>query len=264
MRSLCYAWPFVTSVALLCSACGVEETPPPMASPPMNCDGAAFLATAPRTARHAKSMGFSGTPEAYTALYEVACAAVANCSQACIASGGTKEMCDASECLPIGVTGMACLPPPVWSNLQGIQAESTLTDDAVQIVAVDTLYRDRLLVFQFGLAVPADAVVRGIQLSIRHSGDESIVDDSVKLSKAGRAVGADRAAAQSWSSEALTWVDYGNPDDLWGEAWTPADLNGDGFGVVQSVLYGKTVGNSRAYVDQVRVTVHYSLSVECR
>lgn len=252
------------SVASLCAACGVEETTPPFVPPPMNCDGAALLATAPKTARLAKSAGFTGTPEAYTALYEVACGSVADCSQACVASGGTGEMCDASECLPSGTTGMTCLPPPVWSNLQGIQAESSLTDDAVQIVAVETPYRDQLLTSQFGLGVPADAVIRGIQVSIRHAGDESIADDSVKLTKAGRAVGAERAAAEAWSSEKLTWVDYGGPDDLWGEAWAPADLNADGFGVAQTVIYGKTVGNSRAYVDQVRVTVHYSVSSACR
>ncbi len=248
--------------AALLSGCGVEEPPP--TGPVGDCTKASVLETTPRTARRARSAGFSGTDEAYTALYAVSCASVSDCSKACTQSGGTQEMCAASECLTNGVAGMDCLPPPVWSNLQGIQLQSEVPEDAAQIVAVDSMYRDHLLTDQFALEVPAQAVIRGIQVGVRRAGfDGSIGDDSVRLLKAGQPAGAERAAAEPWASPKLEWAEYGGSDDLWGVSWTPAEVNAAGFGVAQSVLYGKTVGNSRAYVSQVRVTVYYSNGSEC-
>jgi hypothetical protein len=213
--------------------------------------------TAPRTARHARSSGFAGTADAYSELHSLACAAVNDCVQACLARGGVQAMCDASQCLENGAGASDCLPAPVWTNLQNIQFEGTTVADSVQLIVVDTPYHDMLLADQFKLEVPQGADVRGITVEIRKAGNDSIVDDSVRIIKGGKIGTTERASAQVWSPD-LTWVTYGGPDDLWGEAWTPADLNSDDFGVALSVLYKKSVGNTRAYIDQVRVTVHYA------
>jgi hypothetical protein len=55
---------------------------------------------------------------------------------------------------------------------------------------------------------------------------------------------------------------YGGPEDLWGETWTPADLNSEDFGVALNAIYTDTAGNGRAYVDIVYVTVNYATSCE--
>lgn len=215
------------------------------------------LTTAPRTARRARSSGFTGTDAAYANLFTAACATSADCVDPCTAAGGTADMCGASECLPDFSGANACLPPPVWSNLQAIQLEATSVADTVQLVAISTPYHDVLLTDQFKLEVPDGAAVTGIVVEILKAGDTTIVDDSVRLMKGGVAGGAERASTQTWATD-LTWVTYGGPEDLWGETWTAADLNADDFGVAVSTLYTQTAGNSRAYVSQVRVTVYYS------
>jgi hypothetical protein len=131
--------------------------------------------------------------------------------------------------------------------------------DAVQLIAVSTPYRDRLLTKQFKLEVPPSAVILGITVEIRKAGEDPVSDDSVRIIKGGVVGDAERASSDKWS-QALSWSTYGGPQDLWGETWTAADLNSDEFGVATSVLYGRTVGNARAYVDEVRATVHYSIS----
>lgn len=215
----------------------------------------------PRTARTATSAGFAGTEEQYLELYDQSCKSVDDCVSACADRGGSDDMCAASECLDDGNGGGSCLPAPTWSNLQGIQAESEEVTDAAELVVVATPYHDALLTSDFALDVPDSAVVRGITVEVRRAGDASVSDDSIKLMKHGAVVGAERAASTPWP-ETLDWTTYGGPTDLWGEGWTAADVVASDFGVALSVNYEESVGNTRAYVDQVRVTIHYSVSCE--
>lgn len=213
-----------------------------------------FTAT-PKTARRARSAGFSGTVEQYAEIFGLACTAVSDCETACTARGGTAEMCQASDCLADSDGGSSCLPPPIWTNLESIQFEATSLSETVQQVVVATPYRDALLVDQFQLEVPSAATIDGIVVEVRRASTGFVSDDSVRIIKGG-AVGSAERASGVWG-ETFEWVSYGSSTDLWGEAWTPADLNAADFGVALSVLYTNTVGNTRAYVDQVRVTVYY-------
>jgi hypothetical protein len=149
-----------------------------------------------------------------------------------------------------------CLPPPIWTNLESIQYEATSLTDAIQQVVVATPYQDLLLVDQFALEVPPTATIEGITVEVRRASTGSIGDASVRIVKGGTVGTSERAGSGEWGGE-FEWVTYGGPSDLWGETWTPADLVAADFGVALSALYMNTVGNSRAYVDQVRVTVHY-------
>jgi hypothetical protein len=214
----------------------------------------------PRTARRARSSGFDGTIEEYIELYDVSCQAVDDCAAACLARGGTEEMCGASECLPVSA-GSQCLPAPVWTNLESIQFEDASTVDSIQLVLVSGSYHDLLLADELGLEVPDGATITGITVEIRKAGDEMVVDDSVRIIKGGELGTAERASSARWPDE-LTWLSYGGPEDLWGTTWTPADVNAADFGVALSTLYTQTVGNTRAYVDQVRATIHYQTACE--
>ena len=91
---------------------------------------------------------------------------------------------------------------------------------------------------------------------MRPAGDDSVADGSVSIIKGGQIGSAERALPTAWSTD-VTWVSYGGPTDLWGESWTPADLNSPDFGLAFSAAYSKNVGNTLAYVDAVRVTVSY-------
>jgi len=218
-----------------------------------------------RTARAAHSVGFTGTDMAYAELYEVTCKTEEDCVEPCADRGGEPEMCEASQCLPNPDMSSDCLPPPVWSNLGAIRFTSDLTVDAVQLVVVDTAYSDALIAEELALAleVPESASIEGITVEVRKASGGYVVDDSVRIVKGGMIGSAERASTTEWGQD-FAWVTYGGPDDLWGETWTPADVNADDFGVALSALYTRTAGNTRAwaYVDQVRVTVHYSLACD--
>ena len=220
------------------------------------CDPNTVVATGATNARHATSSGYHGTDKAYLALFDVACSSPSDCTSSCTDAGGSQTLCAASECLPNGQAGNECVPAPVWDNLTTIATEDTSLDDMCQIILVNTTYRDQLLADQFGLGVPTDAVIRGITVEVRRAGDDSVADDSVRIIKGGHIGSAEHALPAAWSTD-VTWVSYGGPTDLWGEAWTPSDLNSPDFGLALSAAYSKNVGNTLAYVDAVRVTVSY-------
>jgi len=127
-----------------------------------------------------------------------------------------------------------------------------------QLILVPGNYHDVLLVDHFQLEVPAAATILGITVEVHRAGDDGVADESVRIVKDGRGGESERALPEVWRRD-LTWISYGGPDDLWGEDWTVDDLNAGEFGVAFSTAYTRTAGNTRAYVDTARVTVHYEV-----
>jgi hypothetical protein len=83
------------------------------------------------------------------------------------------------------------------------------------------------------------------------------VDDSVQILRNGAPVGFDRRQTGAWPV-ALTYATYGGPSDTWGVTWSPADLRSSGFGISIAARYTSSLGNDRAHIDSVRVTVVYT------
>lgn len=107
--------------------------------------------------------------------------------------------------------------------------------------------------FQF--AIPLDATIVGITVSIERSTTvaTSITDSSVTLVKGGTIGGTDKATGTQWpTSDGV--ATYGSATDLWGQTWTPADLNASNFGVVIAATAGAA---ATMQVDQITVTVDY-------
>jgi hypothetical protein len=214
-----------------------------------------------KSSRAAHSSGFSGTLDAYYAIDNVVCTTVADCASACVQAGGTQVSCASSECVQGLDTPNYCLPPTFWSNLDQLRTEGGTTDSSASIIMVNNPYRDQLIANDFQFEIPAEATVQGIAMSINRSADsESAVGDwEVKLVRdAATTVGLDRAGTKAWPTT-FEYADYGGPTDHWGTTWTPADVNGTGFGVALTPMYLGTAGNSWAYVDFIRATVTYSL-----
>lgn len=213
--------------------------------------------TPQRYGQRARSSGWSGTDAQYSELYDVPCSSVDDCVDPCTMRGGTNEMCEASMC--IDSTTDYCLPPTVWRNLTALRAEGTMPEDGAVLTLVFDPYQDFLLVDDFKLEVPADSEILGITVTIRRAGGSSMeaVDGAVRLIKGGVVGTSDRAVPTQWTGPEYVNVDYGGPTDLWGQTWTPADVNATNFGVALSAIYTDTAGNGRAYVDIVYVTVHY-------
>jgi hypothetical protein len=212
-----------------------------------------------RHGQRARSSGFPGTVTQYNELYDLpACATNDDCVPPCIERGGSEGMCAGMECVQ---SSYYCVPPAIWTNLGKLATEGTdIYADGAQLVLWSNPYRDSLLVDDFKLEVPAGATILGITATVRRAagGPDVAVDAGVHVIKGGVIGSADRSSRTQWTGPQFVSVDYGGEDDLWGETWTPADVNAPDFGVALSAGFTRSAGNGRAYVDIVYVTVHYT------
>ncbi len=110
-------------------------------------------------------------------------------------------------------------------------------------------------------ALPEGATVLGIVPSFERSaavvaGNARVRDEQVRIVKAGAIKGTvDKALPVYWPQSDGA-QSYGGSDDLWGQTWTPSDINSSGFGVALSAKDYE--GTAIAKVDAVTVTVYYS------
>lgn len=168
--------------------------------------------------------------------------------------------------MPVAVTQ----PPTVAANDATVGTQDWLTP--ANALASDNAYArvnaqgttHYLKVTGFGFAIPAGAEILGIQVNVERNGSANVSkrDSSLRLVKGGVISGDDKAdtsVALSWPS-ADAVASYGSASDLWGQAWTPADINDASFGVVLAALLQYTV-TGNVQVDQITVTVTYALYV---
>jgi hypothetical protein len=209
-------------------------------------------------ARAWASAGFAGSEEDYNALYSLPCVGVAECIVPCINNGGTDAMCAAAEC--VDSSEDYCVPATIWTELDTLGTEGTNPMlDCAELVLVSGAYRDPLLLTDFGFAVPESAEITGVTVRVRRaarSGNEA-ADAGVHLLKGGVQGSADRSMPGLWPGPDLAEVEYGGPDDLWGQTLSPADVNAPDFGVALAVGFTQGIGNGRAYVDIVYASVRY-------
>lgn len=216
-----------------------------------------------RHGQAARSAGFTGTDSQYNELYDFSCFSVDDCAAPCLERGGSEEMCGTSEC--IDSEPNYCLPTPVWRNLSALLAEGDdVYADGAELVLVNHPYRDSLYVEDFKFEIPEHAEIEGITVTVRRAagGADEAVDAAVRLIKGGVVGESDRSSPMKWAAPDFVNAEYGGPTDLWGQTWSPEDVNAPDFGVGLSVAFAQTGGNGRAYVDIVYVTVHYSTA--CR
>lgn len=99
-----------------------------------------------------------------------------------------------------------------------------------------------LKITQFGFSVPTGAVIQGISFSVTRSTTAAkgnrTTDNSVRVVKGGVIGSTDRANVNNWGTTPVT---YGSSSDLWGDTWTPGDINATGFGIAIS---GKSTGTN--------------------
>jgi hypothetical protein len=173
-------------------------------------------------------------------------------------TGTTTPATNAGAGANVTVTGSAD-----WANPGYIIADDTNYASATLTGSV--LSSGYLEGTHYGFAIPADAVIDGIVVTIgRHeSGTRpdylDVRDSTVKLLKAGELVGTNKAATGTeWPTAAATAAIYGTTADLWGATWTPAEINSSNFGVALSVISGV---NRIAYVDYMQISVTYTVTM---
>src|ERR1019366_2743661 len=92
----------------------------------------------------------------------------------------------------------------------------------------------------FGFSVQAGATVNGIPIEWKMGSggwagsatDYRVIDNAVRIIKGGTVGSTDRSHSNTtyWPADPSStgdgaYVSYGNSSDLWGLAWTPADIN---------------------------------------
>ena len=116
----------------------------------------------------------------------------------------------------------------------------------------------------YGFAIPADAAITGIEVMVNRMANTSVLDNEVRLIKAGTPEGDNKANGILWPAT-LGSVTYGSPTDLWGTTWTPAQINSANFGAAISALRTNNGNNVRnAVVDTIQITVYYAYTTETK
>ena len=116
----------------------------------------------------------------------------------------------------------------------------------------------------FGFGIPAGSTIIGIQANItRRQGAgfiNSVLDNSVRLIKAGVVQSVGEHASGVPYPQSDTLLSYGGPTDLWGGTWTPSDIDASGFGVAISATNTSATITAGAFVDAVTISVYYTLA----
>ena len=113
----------------------------------------------------------------------------------------------------------------------------------------------------YGFSIPTTATIDTITVVInRQSSGNSVTDSNVRLLKAGALIGNNLASGTSWPNGSFGTATYGGAVALWGDTWTPADINNTNFGVSLSASNG-TFSNRDLSVDYMQITVTYTLPV---
>lgn len=116
----------------------------------------------------------------------------------------------------------------------------------------------------YGFTIPSGATILGIEVRINGGNvDDSPpwYHDSVRVLKALAAVGDDKSTdALLGPSGNNNDYSFGGSSDLWGAAWTPAEINDSGFGAYWQVKENDNTGQtSTVYCDTIAVRVTYRL-----
>lgn len=142
-----------------------------------------------------------------------------------------------------------------WTNPIAAQCDAT-EDHASAFSPAGRHYSQRLRITNFGLLVPRNATVMGVEvILIRRSGlGTSVSDRTVQLIRDGILVGSNLRVTEKWDTE-WTAVQYGGPGELWGIKWDGTDINHLNFGVAFDAEFNGP--EDRAEIDQVKLTVYY-------
>lgn len=109
----------------------------------------------------------------------------------------------------------------------------------------------------FGFTIPLDASISGILVEVERSSTalSAVIDNAVRIVKGGVIGNTDKSLAPTWPTSDA-YASYGGSADLWGETWTPADINLSTFGVAISAIASLLAAT--AQIDHVRITVYYT------
>ena len=147
----------------------------------------------------------------------------------------------------------------IWINPGNI----TAADSTYATVTLSSATSHYLEGTNYGFAIPSNATINGIQVTIgRYESGQAagndVRDSIVSLMKSNTLVGSNKGATSTEWPTSNTAASYGANNDLWGATWTADDINNSGFGVA---LSANSTNNRIAYVDYMQIAVTYTVSI---
>jgi hypothetical protein len=163
---------------------------------------------------------------------------------------------------PGDCTNQGGIGTEVWSN-----TGNAISDDgSYATVVLDGDTSNWLRCLNYSFAIPAGATILGIELRVERRSNRTSNggsdDAGVRLVKGGAIQPTDYETDANYGTATNVVETYGGPNDLWGNTWTPADINAANFGAAFAAT--KPSGGGAAHtvsVDFMSLTVYYSLPV---
>lgn len=144
-----------------------------------------------------------------------------------------------------------------WSNPDNAKT----SNDVYAVAGSSGTVSHYLKATNFGFSIPVGATINGILAEVERKAsgpDSTSQDNQVKIVKSDGTIGTtDKADTVTNWPTTDAYKSYGSSSDLWGETWTPSDINDVDFGVV---LSAKIQGASVRNIDHIRITVSYTLN----
>lgn len=176
---------------------------------------------------------------------------------------------------PAAGTGSATASPSNCTNVAGIgtlpwltAANAISSNNAFSTISLNDLQVSNYLrCTGYGFAIPAGATITGISVNVERkaSNTNSVRDAAMRLVKDAAGAPAiqatDRSTLTNYTTADVVEA-HGGAVDLWGGAWTSADINSTNFGAAFAAQKPGTAGGARTVsVDHMSITVHYTTSL---
>lgn len=171
------------------------------------------------------------------------------------------------DCMAVSLTqgpnfgSSAVIDPTIgtvnWFNTGDVFANDGANASVAAPASATSKYLD---VTGYGFTLPANSVVRGIEVivrALRDTGGTSSIN-SVKLVVGGVISGDEKAAGQALTTSSTDYT-FGGPTDNWGISplLLAAQINNSGFGA--GVSLNQLTGAPASRVDSVKIKVYYCL-----
>lgn len=144
-----------------------------------------------------------------------------------------------------------------WSNPNNAKVLDSVYAKTSKNMGTGTADSHFLLVSNFGFAIPLGVTILGIVANVVYTTNNTGFnkDATVKLVKGGVIGGTDKSTDAIIAPGTLV---YGGTTDLWGQTWTPSDINDSTFGFAFSTTINPVTFNMEDDVDIITLTVYHS------
>jgi hypothetical protein len=151
-------------------------------------------------------------------------------------------------------TGMADGAGGTWNNPSNISANDGNFTQTINLFTDDS-ESNSFKATNFSFAIPAEAVIDGVEVDVEVWSSEADTEDYVTKLIIGGVVQEANKATGALLGTTPAVKTYGGPADTWSESLTPAIINSSDFGVSWQGWYGVAANIS---IDYITITIYYT------